>query len=310
MSIPSSAPQIDILMATYNGAEFLAAQIRSLQSQTFTDWRLIVHDDGSTDGTVDLVRCFMAQDSRILLADDGLQFHGPALNFMHLLTLSDAPFAIFCDQDDIWLEDKLQAMYDVIAKLDQSKPQMAYSNSYVYDMQTGDISGYATLWHPTQLHETLFANAGVQGCALMMNAALRDVCQRVPEKVAMHDHTVTLAALTFGQVTYVDRRLMLYRRHSLAVTGATYKNRLERFTHFFARGKSVIDRKHLEAIRSFCMTYADVMPADKQAVFDDFFRFTREGRIRNLWHAFSGGYRLFGRRSILLVKILLRPMLN
>ena len=104
--------------------------------------------------------------------------------------------------------------------------------------------------------------------------------------------------------------MMLYRRHSLAVTGATYKNRLERFTHFFARGKSVIDRKHLEAIRSFCMTYADVMPADKQAVFDDFFRFTREGRIRNLWHAFSGGYRLFGRRSILLVKILLRPMLN
>lgn len=48
-------PQIDILMATYNGGEYIAAQIRSLQNQTFSDWHLIVHDDGSTDDTLQIV---------------------------------------------------------------------------------------------------------------------------------------------------------------------------------------------------------------------------------------------------------------
>lgn len=51
-------PQIDILMATYNGGEYIAAQIRSLQNQTFSDWHLIVHDDGSTDDTMKIVNDF------------------------------------------------------------------------------------------------------------------------------------------------------------------------------------------------------------------------------------------------------------
>lgn len=51
-------PQIDILMATYNGGEYIAAQIRSLQNQTFSDWHLIVHDDGSTDDTLQIVNDF------------------------------------------------------------------------------------------------------------------------------------------------------------------------------------------------------------------------------------------------------------
>ena len=55
-------PQIDILMATYNGGEYIAAQIRSLQNQTFSDWHLIVHDDGSTDDTLKIVNDFCKID--------------------------------------------------------------------------------------------------------------------------------------------------------------------------------------------------------------------------------------------------------
>lgn len=50
---------IDILMATYNGAKFIASQIRSLQNQTFTDWKLLIHDDGSTDGTIEILNFFL-----------------------------------------------------------------------------------------------------------------------------------------------------------------------------------------------------------------------------------------------------------
>ena len=159
--------KIDILMATYNGAKYVATQIRSLQSQTFTDWRLLIHDDGSSDDTLNVLRHFAQSDARIVLLEDGVQCHGPARNFMHLLQHSDSPFVMFCDQDDIWLENKVQDMLDTIQKADNALPQMVYSNSYVYDTASGTIDGYATLWNPTDLREVLFANAGIQGCALL-----------------------------------------------------------------------------------------------------------------------------------------------
>ena len=127
--------------------------------------------------------------------------------------------------------------------------------------------------------------------------------------MAMHDHVLTLAALTFGELRYVDKRLMLYRRHGMAVTGATYKNAGERFAHFFQRGKTVLDAKHVDAIHSFLQTYRNMMPEDKLKLFLDFDRFLREGRLRNVLHALRGGYRLFGKRSILVFKILIRKMI-
>ncbi|MBR1732901.1 MAG: glycosyltransferase, partial [Alloprevotella sp.] len=97
--------KIDILLAAYNNAAYLPAQIRSLQNQTFTDWRLLVHDDGSADDTVGVVREFASADSRITLIEDGVTFHSAQGNFMHLLPFSDSEFAIFCDGDDIWLDN-------------------------------------------------------------------------------------------------------------------------------------------------------------------------------------------------------------
>ena len=89
--------KIDILLATYNGAEYIAAQVRSLQNQTFDDWCLLVHDDGSTDATLEILDGFAQTDSRIRIINDGKRFHNCALNFMHLLGFSEAPFCIFCD---------------------------------------------------------------------------------------------------------------------------------------------------------------------------------------------------------------------
>ena len=186
--------KIDILLATYNGAEYIATQVRSLQSQTFADWCLLVHDDGSTDNTLEILEQFAKNDNRIRIVNDGKRFHNCALNFMHLLGVSDAPFCIFCDQDDVWLENKLQVMYDAILSKDNTQPQAVYSNSFVYNPDVPTIGGSASLCLPTCVKDVLFMNAGIQGCALMFNAALRSICRNVPKVVAMHDHVVTLAA--------------------------------------------------------------------------------------------------------------------
>ncbi len=300
--------KIDILLATYNGAEYIATQVRSLQSQTFADWCLLVHDDGSTDNTLEILEQFAKNDNRIRIVNDGKRFHNCALNFMHLLGVSDAPFCIFCDQDDVWLENKLQVMYDAILSKDNTQPQAVYSNSFVYNPDVPTIGGSASLCLPTCVKDVLFMNAGIQGCALMFNAALRSICRNVPKVVAMHDHVVTLAAATFGTLTYVDRHLMLYRRHEKAVTGPTAKRLTDRIAPFFDSTKTVLDKKHYAAIQSFMETYNLLISDKDKAIFLDFLRFEKEGRIRRALHVFAKGYKLYGRSSILAFKMLVRNL--
>lgn len=302
--------QIDILLATYNGAQYISAQIRSLQNQTFQDWKLIVHDDGSTDGTLHILRNFMKDDARIVIVEDEKRFHCAEKNFMYLLTKSTAPFCICCDQDDIWLENKLQLMLEAIQKYDNSIPQAVYSNSYVYEASREYIAGHATLSQPKVLKDVLFMNAGVQGCAILFNDKLRDICKDAPEIVAMHDHVITLAATVFGELHYLPLRLMLYRRHEATVTGYTAKNLKERVMHFFEGKKSVLDRRHYEAIESFASHYESMMTKEYRTIFKDFFRFKHEGRLRRCIHILSGGYRIYGSWRVLLLKMMLRPLIN
>ncbi|MBR1593550.1 MAG: glycosyltransferase [Alloprevotella sp.] len=298
----------DILLATYNAGRHLPALLHSLQDQTCREWTLIVHDDGSSDGTVQMLRDFAAVEPRCRLVEDGLRFGSAQGNFMHLLRHSTAPFAIFCDDDDIWLENKLEVLLDNIRQRDNTRPQAVWCNSYVYNPETAQIGGSATLAILSGLRDTLFANCGVQGCAILFNAALRDVCLPAPEVVAMHDHLLTLAAMTFGEMTYVPRHLMLYRRYEGTVTGHTDSRLSEKARKFFQRGKTVLDPLHLRAARSFYELHAEEMPEDKRRVFRQFFAYEGRSRISNACHALAEGFSLFGRRSILVAKLLLRPL--
>lgn len=297
---------IDILMATYNGASYIRTQIQSLQAQTLTDWKLYIHDDGSSDDTMSILKEMKAMDSRINIIEDGIRFHESGLNFMHLLKFSKAPFCIFCDQDDIWLENKLELMLRFIEAKDNTIPQAVYSNSYVYIPETSDISGYATLCFPQKLKDVLFLNCGIQGCALMFNAALRDICKNAPDIVAMHDHVLTVCAATLGDLSYLNKRLMLYRRHQSTVTGPTAKKLSDRYNSFFDRDKTVMSHKHYLALQSLYQKYETYISDDNKKIFSDYFRFEKECRIRRFFHVLAKGYKLYGRTSILAIKVLIR----
>ena len=131
---------IDILLATYNGAAYIREQIDSILQQTVADWHLLVHDDGSTDGTVDIVREYVQTDKRIRLVEDGERHLGVAKNFLHLLKYSTAEYAMFCDQDDIWIDNKVEVMLGVIADKDNTRPQAVFSNAYLWNAEQGVLS--------------------------------------------------------------------------------------------------------------------------------------------------------------------------
>lgn len=296
-------------MATYNGEAYLAQQLRSLQNQTFREWELLIHDDGSSDKTIDIIRSFAKEDKRIKIIEDGIRFSCSELNFMHLLKFSTSPYIAFCDQDDIWLENKLQEMYNIISSSDIQIPQAVYCNSYVYDTGAALISGHTTICHPHKLKDMLFMNGGIQGCAIMFNASLREICNNQPEIIAMHDHLITMAALTFGKLSYIDKRLMLYRRHQNTVTGRTFRNKSEKVTPFFNRNKTVLSPKHYDATISFYNKYKSIIPDKQKKIFNDFFKFTKENKLKRICHIIYGGYNLYDNKLILALKMCIRPLL-
>lgn len=101
-------PRITILLCTFNGARFLAAQLASIEQQTHSNWRLIVSNDGSTDDTLTIIRHFADRVCQPVEIRHG-PGRGAAANFLSLATDPeiDGDLFAFCDQDDVWHPAKL-----------------------------------------------------------------------------------------------------------------------------------------------------------------------------------------------------------
>ena len=100
-------PAIAVLMSTYNGEDYLAQQIESIQNQSYKDWRLFIRDDGSNDDTVKIIEEYQRKDRRIQLINQGhIKNVGVVRSFFELLENVDADFYMFSYQDDYWFPDK------------------------------------------------------------------------------------------------------------------------------------------------------------------------------------------------------------
>ena len=100
---------VTILMATYNGEKYLCEQLNSILKQTHTNWRLVISDDGSTDATLSILQKYQSEfTDKITLLPADCRFGSAKGNFLHLLKQSPPGYAMFCDQDDIWDNDKIE----------------------------------------------------------------------------------------------------------------------------------------------------------------------------------------------------------
>ena len=118
---------IVILLATYNGERFLKEQIESLYEQTYTQWDIYVHDDGSSDNTIQILEEYEKEkDNFHILRYPSMG--GSANNFFSLLKRVKAQYYFFADQDDIWDTDKLKTAVGFLEKRNPEIPLLYYSN--------------------------------------------------------------------------------------------------------------------------------------------------------------------------------------
>lgn len=214
---------VDILPATYNGDRYLCDLLDSLCNQTYPIWRLMISDDGSTDGTASLLSRYMRNMSNIIDVSPSIKMGSAKKNFLYLLSMSSSPYAIFCDQDDIWLPQKLEKsmsrMRELEEKWGEDVPLLVYSDSVVVDesLQTIARSFVSSLFFDPKditLPQLLVSNV-VQGCTMLMNRSLIRLALTLQDdkEFKYHDYLVAAVAYSTGYISFIEEPLMLYRQH-------------------------------------------------------------------------------------------------
>ncbi|MGK3114167.1 glycosyltransferase family 2 protein [Candidatus Pantoea formicae] len=233
---------ISILMGTYNGEKYIEQQLQSIADQTYKNWKLIVSDDGSTDRTCELVEKFSRNypDNKVvLLRGPGKGF---AANFFSLLNRNniDSEFYAFCDQDDIWIEGKLEVAVNKLTS------EICSLNKYrLYGSRTKliDSNEVCIGFSPCFSKAFHFRNALLQsyagGNTMVFNRDLKELFETLPTdlKIVSHDWILYIICSAMnGTVIYDKQPNILYRQHDQNLVGSNtgMMSKFTRFNRLFA----------------------------------------------------------------------------
>lgn len=222
-------PAIEVVLPTFNGAAYLEQQVASIDAQTLRPLRLLIRDDGSSDGTLELLERLQERYGPWLVrlpTDCNL---GCSANVNRLLEATIASYVALADQDDVWLPHKLERSWAVLrqweARLGEHVPLLVHSDLNLVD-SCGASLGCTYLQrqrldpHRTDPVDLALTNV-VTGCSALMNRALLERALPIPKEALMHDWWLALAASLLGEIRFLAEPTVLYRQHGSNVLGAT-----------------------------------------------------------------------------------------
>jgi GT2 family glycosyltransferase len=202
---------ISVALTTCNGIRYLKQQIDSVMQQLGALDELVISDDGSTDGTIELIIQLAEADRRIRWLEGPQQ--GLVQNFAHALRYCQGDFIFLCDQDDVWLDDKVNHIMAVFAN--SPKTLLIQHNARFTDEQLKPLERTVFQWrHSRRGIVTNLIKNRYQGCAMVFKRQLLRLVLPFPADIPMHDQWIGLVAELAGKVIFLDEVLMLYRRHS------------------------------------------------------------------------------------------------
>lgn len=221
--------KVAILLAVYNGERFLADLLDSFCNQTWKNFTVYVHDDGSSDRSLEIIRSF-SNRLVIHILPDPTPGRGACRSFLWLLEHVEADYFFFSDQDDFWLPEKIEKSLKSLRELEREYgmgiPCTVCSDMKVVDSELRIIS--ESFWdrekvHPERLTNFFYlAGQGIAaGCTMCFNQALKLAALPVIRDPVMHDHYLYLTAVAKqGKVHVIREPLILYRQHEHNVMGS------------------------------------------------------------------------------------------
>ena len=219
----AATASVAVLLCTRNGERFLNEQMASISRQTHQNFKVFVSDDGSNDSTRAIIAAHIEcwGRERIELAEGPLK--GFARNFLAVSCRADveADYYAWCDQDDVWNEDKLKIAVDWLANGDASVPALYCSRTELID-ECGASIGFS----PSFSKPATFQNALVQNIAggntMVFNQALMNLIREAGDAVPAVSHdwwAYMIVSGCNGRIHYDLKPTVLYRQHSLNCIG-------------------------------------------------------------------------------------------
>ena len=271
-----------VLLAAYNGEKHLPELLDSLCVQTDGDFSVLVQDDGSDDRTPELLAEIIRKDSRFSAGSESGRHLGAAGNFLSLIRQADADLVFLCDQDDIWLPEKIavlkQAILEEMSACGPDTPVLVHSDCKLVDESGSPVADSFFRhqgWDPSAVtFPRLLVQNNVTGCTLVMNRPLvRLVAEHGRAKdLFMHDWFIALTAAAFGHIRFVPRALTAYRQHTGNTIGASRAGLLGRGVRALgarkqARRRILLTYTHTQV---FMRMYGDKLPAAAKKTAEDY----------------------------------------
>ena len=201
--------KVAVVLSTYNGEKYVREQLDSILNQTYKNIEIVVRDDGSKDSTVEIIKEYQKKNKNIkLVTGENLGF---IKSFFELLKIADADYYAYADQDDIWMENKIELAVNSLNELDDSKPNMVFGNSDYYD-ENMNLIGPGEKHRVYSFNRALFECVG-QGMTMTINSKTRDlIVNNPPKNCFFHDWWTYLICIGLGNVAYNDVTTVKYRR--------------------------------------------------------------------------------------------------
>ena len=215
---------IAILLATYNGGRYLRQQLDSILAQTEQGWRLLVSDDGSSDDTLEILQEYQRQyPDRIILSQHEVPTGSSRENFMYLTRLAGGyDYVMYCDQDDVWDTDKLEAAVAALTSFDADTPVLYCGDVRVTDESLNVLYDHMVNPCPADYPHALLRNLA-PGCTFVFNHQARELLRLYDAEnlgLDLHDRTAYQVVACFGRVVYDPAPHMSYRQHGGNAIGA------------------------------------------------------------------------------------------
>ena len=215
---------ISVALAAYKGEKYIEEQIRSILPQLSYNDEIIVSDDRPGGMTEKIVKKIAAEDSRVVWVEG--KSKGVVSNFVNAIRYCKGDKIFLCDQDDLWLPDKVKR---VMEAFDEGY-DLVLHNAYITDggLNITDYSFFEKRGSKKGVLRNIFKNS-YMGCCMAFDRKLLKKIMPMPRSIPMHDQWIGILAEIYGKVKFLDLPLIYYRVHGGNVTGGetTFRQKIE-----------------------------------------------------------------------------------
>lgn len=213
--------KISVCIATYNGSLYIKEQLDSILPQLCETDELIISDDSSTDNTIEIIKLY--GDPRIVLLENQ-SFHSPTYNFENALNNASGDYIFLCDQDDVWLSDKVESFIPLLERYDLVVSDCKIVNA---DLEIIEDSFFKVMKSGKGLLRNYIKNTYL-GCCIAFRKEVFNYILPFPPNIPMHDIWIGMLVELNGNPFYLEKPTSLYRRHgeNASYAGEKSKNNI------------------------------------------------------------------------------------